>query len=114
MQQFLLGQSLERVIREHPEAKDLPAILGRAGRQYEGVLYDEVDDGVLLLGRGVPTCTRTETLRQDIIDAISVAVQHEEGDGLRQWAFRGPGMRGSSVDVCDKGNLLRAPARPVG
>lgn len=104
---FLLGLWLEQLLREHPEAKDLPAILGRAGRRYEGVLYDEVDDGILLLGRGV--ATRTEALQQDVLLTISMAVPHEEDDGLREWAFQEPvtcdtvgRTEGRFVNCCDR------------
>jgi hypothetical protein len=98
VQQFMLGLSLERLVRENPGVKDLETILGRKGRRYEGPLYDDAVDGMLLMGCGVGACHQTPTFRHNIIQAISAAVPHEEDTDLRQWALPGPGV--SSINTC--------------
>lgn len=89
--QFLLGLSLERLIRENPGVKDLAAILGRKGRRYDSSMYDTVKNGCLLLGCGVPSSTQVPILQQNIIQAVAAAVPHEEDPDLRQWALPGAG-----------------------
>ncbi len=96
VQQFMLGLSLERLIRENPGVQDLETILGRKGRRYEGPLYDNAVEGMLLMGCGVGTCHQPPVVLQNIIQAISAAVPHEEDTDLRQWVL--PGAGASSND----------------
>lgn len=91
VQQFLLGQSLERLIREYPHAKNLQAILGRNGRSCNGPLYDTAHNGILLLGAGVHSRKLDPVYPQRVITAITAAVPHEEDATLMQWTYEAPG-----------------------
>ena len=97
--QMLLGQALEKMRREHPEARTLDAILGRNCRKYELPLYDQVHGGVLLLGFGHIASTVSFVKTADVIKAVRTALAWEEDDDLRQWATHVNGVSG--VFSCD-------------
>ena len=88
-QQFLLGQSLERIAREHPECRGLEAVLGRGERDYSQEPYDQGADGVMLLGAGTPVTSLSSAVVSEIESALAEAIKHEWDPDLLQWRLPG-------------------------